>query len=235
MDKHQWNYNTGSPRIRWAQLRLTLALHFVCDGNWVIYCQQMLIFVLIFRQFWNCVVRSSQNGCFLSHRHCSKKDKRHMFLWHHLNHFFPNVETLFSLLFFSVFCCLFVGSTKDNFVGRVRKNKTDDKLEFLVHKVEGETLFHYKKSATETNRRPKELSVSVESDVKNGDMEQFVEEVSNMLLLNHPNILSVLGMSSHGGKLCLICPLMRNKDLRQYLLQNRTVSIAWRTVKYFIL
>ncbi len=98
-----------------------------------------LSFILGFRQFWDCVVRSSQNGCFLSHQCCSKKDKRHMFFPQPLNQCYSNCGKTVFLFVFSVFL-FFVGSTKDNFVGRVRKNKADDKLEFLVQKVEGETL-----------------------------------------------------------------------------------------------
>ena len=87
---------------------------------------------------------------------------------------------------------------------------------------------HYFMTTRELQRQPedpKHLSVSVEKDVTHSDLEQFVEEVANMIKLDHPNILSLLGVSSHEGKLCMICPLMKNKDMKQYLLKKRTVSV----------
>ncbi len=80
----------------------------------------------------------------------------------------------------------------------------------------------------------KYIFVSVESEIKSCDVECFLDEVTNMISLDHPNILCLLGVSSHEGKLCMIYPLMKNKDLRQYLLQKRTASFICRIVKHFI-
>jgi len=53
----------------------------------------------------------------------------------------------------------------------------------------------------------------------------FYEEALVMRQFNHPNIMSMYGVSVHEGLPCVVMPLMQNGDLKSYLRKNRSVSI----------
>ncbi len=156
MDKHKSNYNTGSPRIRLAQLRLAVALLLF----WVLsvtviesyfaskYWSWLVCWVSAnFGTVWSGVLRINASNLVDIAVKKIKGTCSFNSLWTNL---FKNVQILFYFLF-----VISAGGRKDNFVGMVRKNKADNKLEFIVRKAKGETLFHDNQRATETTRRPK--------------------------------------------------------------------------------
>ena len=60
--------------------------------------------------------------------------------------------------------------------------------------------------------------------MKNQVVEDFLQEMITMKQFNHPNVLSVIGISIHNGKPCIILPLMSNSDLHRYLKKHFEVS-----------
>ena len=53
--------------------------------------------------------------------------------------------------------------------------------------------------------------------IKNQVVEDFLQEMTIMRQFNHPNVLSLIGISIHNNKPCIILPLMNNSDLHRYL------------------
>ena len=64
----------------------------------------------------------------------------------------------------------------------------------------------------------KELTMS------NVVVEDFLQESIIMKQFNHPNVLSLIGVSVHNDKPCIILPLMRNGDLNSYLTKHKEVG-----------
>ena len=62
-------------------------------------------------------------------------------------------------------------------------------------------------------------------EIDNQVIEAFLQEVVIMRQFNHPNILSLIGVSVHNNKPCALLPLMTNKDVNSFLKRNREVSI----------
>ena len=69
-------------------------------------------------------------------------------------------------------------------------------------------------------------------------IETFLEEVIIMRQFNHPNVLSLVGVSVHNNKPCAVLPLMVNGDVRKFLLKNgevsRVISNIYRKTTIFI-
>ena len=61
--------------------------------------------------------------------------------------------------------------------------------------------------------------------MNNQVIEDFLQEATIMRQFNHPNILSMFGVSVHNDKPCVIMPLMSNGDLKNYLKHNSSVSV----------
>ena len=54
--------------------------------------------------------------------------------------------------------------------------------------------------------------------------EAFLKEALLMRKFNHPNVLSLLGVSVHNDIPCAVLPLMSNGDLKTYMKKNSVVS-----------
>ena len=67
--------------------------------------------------------------------------------------------------------------------------------------------------------------VNEEADLNNELVEEFLQESVIMRQLDHPNVLSLFGVSVHNNKPCVILPLMVNGDLRNYLRSSGSVSL----------
>ena len=63
-----------------------------------------------------------------------------------------------------------------------------------------------------------------EIEVNNQVFQDFLHEAAVMKKFHHPNVLSVFGVSMDGNTPCIILPLMKNGDLKDYLTHNMTVS-----------
>ena len=59
------------------------------------------------------------------------------------------------------------------------------------------------------------FAVEVEPDVR--QVVDFLQEAMTMKKLNHPNVLSLIGVSIHNDKPCALLPLMNKGDLKKYL------------------
>ena len=66
--------------------------------------------------------------------------------------------------------------------------------------------------------------VNEQADLNNEMIEEFLQESVIMRQLDHPNVLSLFGVSVHNNKPCVILPLMVNGDLRNYLRSVGLVS-----------
>ena len=55
-------------------------------------------------------------------------------------------------------------------------------------------------------------------------VEDFLQEATILMKFNHPNVLTLIGVSIHNNKPCVILPLMSNGDLKNYLKNNISVS-----------
>ena len=60
--------------------------------------------------------------------------------------------------------------------------------------------------------------------MNNQVVEDFLQESVIMKQFNHPNVLSLIGVSVHNDKPCIILPLMSNGDLYRYLKKHEKVS-----------
>ncbi len=63
-------------------------------------------------------------------------------------------------------------------------------------------------------------------EVENKVTEDFLFEAVIMRKFNHPNILSLCGVSVHDNKPCVVLPLMKNGDLKHYVLHNKQVCFS---------
>ena len=61
-------------------------------------------------------------------------------------------------------------------------------------------------------------------EINNQVTETFLQEVIIMRQFNHPNVLSLIGVSVHDNKPCVLLPLMTNKDVKSFLKRNQQVS-----------
>ncbi len=79
---------------------------------------------------------------------------------------------------------------------------------------------------------PQMFCLSVELDLDKSTVQDFLAEALIMRKFKHPNVLTMLGVSTYEGKPCIILPLMTNGDLNKYLRANRTVgrNILWQTI-----
>ena len=64
----------------------------------------------------------------------------------------------------------------------------------------------------------------MEVAMNNQVVEDFLQESVVMKQFNHPNVLSLIGVSVHNAKPCIILPLMTNGDLHKYLKKYEKVS-----------
>ena len=64
----------------------------------------------------------------------------------------------------------------------------------------------------------------VEVDMERREIEEFLREALIMRQFDHPNVLSIFGVSVHDEKACVVLPLMSNGNLRQYLITHSSVS-----------
>ena len=55
-------------------------------------------------------------------------------------------------------------------------------------------------------------------------IQDFLQEAFMMKNFNHPNVLSLIGVSIHEDKPCALMPLMSNRDLKTFLSHHK-VSI----------
>ena len=55
-------------------------------------------------------------------------------------------------------------------------------------------------------------------------IEEFLQEAMMMKNFNHPNVMSLIGVSLHEEKPCTLMPLMSNGDLKTFLSHHK-VSI----------
>ena len=53
--------------------------------------------------------------------------------------------------------------------------------------------------------------------LNNQVIENFLQEIIIMRQFDHPNVLSLIGISVHNNNPCAILPLMANKDLKLFL------------------
>ena len=65
----------------------------------------------------------------------------------------------------------------------------------------------------------------LEIDIQNTVIEQFLEEIVIMKQFNHPNVLSLIGISVHNNKPCALLPYMSNRDMKTFLQKNQMASI----------
>lgn len=66
--------------------------------------------------------------------------------------------------------------------------------------------------------------LTVQQDLNNQVVEDFLKEAMIMKSLSHQNVLTMFGVSVHEDKPCVLLPLMRNGDLKSYVKKNRDVS-----------
>ena len=64
-----------------------------------------------------------------------------------------------------------------------------------------------------------------ELEMNNQVVEEFLQEAIIMKRFNHPNVISLFGVSVHNNKPCIILPLLINGDLKSYL-KWKDVSIT---------
>ena len=55
------------------------------------------------------------------------------------------------------------------------------------------------------------------------EIEEFLREALIMRQFDHPNVLSMFGVSVHDEKTCVVLPLMSNGNLRHYLITHSLV------------
>ena len=64
--------------------------------------------------------------------------------------------------------------------------------------------------------------------MNNQVVEDFLQESMIVKQFNHPNVLSLIGVSVHNDKPCIILPLMTKGDLHRYLKKYGKVSKSFR-------
>ena len=60
--------------------------------------------------------------------------------------------------------------------------------------------------------------------IKNQVVEDFLQEMTIMKQFNHPNVLSLIVISIHNDRPCIILPLMSISDLHRHLKKHFEVS-----------
>ena len=65
-------------------------------------------------------------------------------------------------------------------------------------------------------------------EINNQVIETFLQEVVIMRQFNHPNVLSLIGVSVHDNKPCALLPLMINKDVNSFLKRNHEASTVFK-------
>ena len=63
-----------------------------------------------------------------------------------------------------------------------------------------------------------------EINLSNQVVEDFLQEAIIMRKFNHPNILALIGVSTHNNKPCVVLPSMSHGDLKNYMKRNISVS-----------
>ena len=96
----------------------------------------------------------------------------------------------------------------------------------LFLSVEYKDIWTVENKVTKNNElKPKFRQVRKEIALNNELIEEFLQESMIMKQLNHPNVLSLFGVSVHDNKPCVILPLMTNGDLRSYLKSSNLVIL----------
>ena len=67
-------------------------------------------------------------------------------------------------------------------------------------------------------------------EINNQVIETFLQEVVIMRQFNHPNVLSLIGVSIHNNKPCALLPLMTNKDVNSFLKRNQEASTVFKII-----
>ena len=65
---------------------------------------------------------------------------------------------------------------------------------------------------------------TVQQDLDNQLVEDFLKESMIMKQLNHKNVLTMFGVSVHEDKPCVLLPLMNNGDLHNYVRKHNKVN-----------
>ena len=65
-------------------------------------------------------------------------------------------------------------------------------------------------------------------EINNQVIETFLQEVVIMRQFNHPNVLSLIGVSVHDNKPCALLPLMANKNVKSFLKRNHEASRVFK-------
>ena len=69
------------------------------------------------------------------------------------------------------------------------------------------------------------------------ETDEFLREATRMKMFDHPNVLSLLGISVYEEVPCVILPFMSNGDLRTYMRNNQEVGkslVLITAVIYFL-
>ena len=80
-----------------------------------------------------------------------------------------------------------------------------------------------KKTTTDNKVKATFVKGRKEILVNNQVVEDFLQESLTMKEFSHPNVLSLIGVSVHNDKPCIILPLMSNGDLNTYLKTHKEV------------
>ena len=56
------------------------------------------------------------------------------------------------------------------------------------------------------------------------ETDEFLREATRMKMFDHPNVLSLLGISVYEEVPCVILPFMSNGDLKTYMTNNKEVK-----------
>ena len=101
-------------------------------------------------------------------------------------------------------------------------------IEIAIKKLKG--LVPYLKSLGNISGLLKNTKVILLLSTATGNrrsrfVESILREAVTMRMLDHPNVLSLLGVSLHGARPCVILPLMKNGNLKDYLENNKSVSV----------
>ena len=58
-------------------------------------------------------------------------------------------------------------------------------------------------------------------------IQKFMDEAKTMTTFNHPNVMSLTGISKIDGKYSTITDLMENGELKKYLMKHRDDKVIW--------
>ena len=68
------------------------------------------------------------------------------------------------------------------------------------------------------------LYVQILDRIAPHETDEFLREATRMKMFDHPNVLSLLGISVYEAKPCVLLPLMSHGDLRTYMRNNQEVG-----------